>query len=351
MANRADDLGGPQLTHRTVVPSSKPNPFVVKNAVDDDAVPGEFGAEETGLLIMQTPPVTPITPAAASPRKPCLVVLQGPHEGRVLRLWPGTSWTLGRSSSSNFVMDDEGLSRAHIRISHIGNDFVIEDLDSRNGTYLNERQIKRQLLSEDDVVRVGASTLLRLTQMDPLDEEMHQRLHSAASRDALTNVFNRRHFDERLAAEGAGARRHNRPFALIIVDVDNFKKVNDTYGHLAGDAVLKGVAASLSKAVRREDAVFRYGGEEFAVLLRETPLPGALILAERLRQGVEEARHKGEGIPSPLGVTVSVGIAMLNPGCSDEMLIHAADQALYHAKRTGKNRVVHDGATIPPGSL
>jgi diguanylate cyclase (GGDEF)-like protein len=246
-------------------------------------------------------------------------------------------------------MDDEGLSRTHVRIERLHNDFVIEDLDSRNGTYVNERAVKRHYLSEEDVVRVGASTLMRLTFMDALDEEMHNRLASAASKDALTNVFNRRHFDERLAAEGAGARRHARPLGLIMVDVDNFKRVNDTMGHPAGDAVLQGVAACLSSAVRREDAVFRYGGEEFAVLLRETPVQGALILAERLRIGVEQARHQGVGVPSPLQVTVSVGVAMLGPGNSDEQLVHAADQALYQAKHSGKNRVVHNGVTVSQG--
>ena len=343
----ADDLEGPRRARRNLVPPSKPN----LDAPNDDAVPSEVGADETGLLMVQSMPLVGSAPSQPNARQPCLVVLQGPYEGRVLRLWPGTSWTLGRGSNANFVLDDEGLSRAHIRIERIGETFAIEDLASRNGTYVNETPIKRLALSEEDVVRVGATTLLRLSYMDQLDEKLHLRLHAAASRDALTNVFNRRHFDERLAAEGAGARRHNRPFALMIVDVDNFKRVNDTYGHLAGDAVLKGVAACLSNAVRREDAVFRYGGEEFAVLLRETPLQGALILAERLRAAVERASHEGEGIPSPLQVTVSVGVAMLGPGTSDEVLIHTADQALYHAKHTGKNRVVHDGTTIVPGSL
>ena len=172
-----------------------------------------------------------------------------------------------------------------------------------------------------------------------------------SSRDALTGLANRRQFELSLAREIDRVARAGEPALVLMADVDHFKKVNDTYGHLAGDAVLKGVATCLSNAVRREDAVFRYGGEEFAVLLRETPLQGALILAERLRAGVERARHQGEGIPAPLQVTVSVGVAMLGSGTSDEMLIHTADQALYHAKHTGKNRVVHDGTTIIPGSL
>jgi diguanylate cyclase (GGDEF)-like protein len=260
-----------------------------------------------------------------------------------MRLWPGHTWVLGRGTSAQFVVDDEGISRSHIRVTSHGEDFFIEDLGSRNGTFVNERGIKRHLLTTEDVVRVGASTLLRLAFMDPLEEEMHQRLHSAASRDALTKVFNRRHFDERLAAETAGARRHQRPLSLIMVDVDNFKKINDSLGHPAGDAVLRGVAACLSNAVRREDAVFRYGGEEFSVLLRETSQEGALVLAERLRNAVEQAPHSGEGITHPIQVTVSVGVAMLTEGMGEEGLLQAADQALYQAKRSGKNRVVYRG--------
>lgn len=305
----------------------------------DDAVPDEVEPDETGALICLSPSLA-VRPRNQAERRPCFVVLQGPYEGRVLRLWPGHTWVLGRGKDAQLVLDDEGMSRTHLRVTLRDGAFVVEDLGSRNGTFVNERQIARQQLSTEDVVRVGASTMLRLTYLDPLDEEMHQRLHSAASRDALTNVFNRRHFTERLSAEVASARRHQRPLSLVMVDVDNFKRINDGLGHPAGDAVLKGVAAALSRAVRREDAVFRYGGEEFAVLLRETHLEGALVLAERLRQAVEEARHEGEGIQVPLSVTVSVGVARLMPDMTEEALVLAADKALYQAKHSGKNRVV-----------
>jgi two-component system, cell cycle response regulator len=313
----------------------------------DEAAPEAVESEETGTLLVQNPMLAPRVEKQAE-RRPCLVVLQGPYEGRVLRLWPGRTWVIGRSASAQFVLEDEGISRTHMRITQRGDSFIVEDLGSRNGTFVNEQTIAHHSLTPEDVVRVGASTLLRLAFLDPLDEEMHQRLHAAASRDALTKVFNRRHFDERLAAECAGARRHQRPLSLIMVDVDNFKKVNDTLGHPAGDAVLKGVAASLSTAVRREDAVFRYGGEEFAVLLRETHLEGALVLAERLRWAVEHSRHNVEGVSSPLQVTVSVGVGMLAPGMGEEGLIHSADQALYEAKHTGKNRVVHAAPVVAP---
>lgn len=309
---------------------------------EDDAVPEAVAPDETGLLLSAAPAV-PSAGTAQGPRRPCLVVLQGPYEGRVLRLWPGDHWVLGRGAGAHFLLEDDGMSRQHLRIERVGEAFVLEDLGSRNGTFVNERPVTRHVLEARDVIRAGATTLLRLTHLDPLEEEMHQRLHAAASRDALTGVFNRRHFDERLASECAGARRHMRPLSLIMVDVDNFKRVNDSLGHPVGDAVLKGVAGQLSAAIRREDAVFRYGGEEFAVILRETAMDGALVLAERLRAGVASLVHTGEGVDRPFQVTVSVGVATLATGMAEEGLVFAADQALYEAKHTGKNRVVTRG--------
>lgn len=308
---------------------------------DDDGVPFAItGSDETGVLVPALMPSMEL-PSMEGRRSPCLVVLQGPDEGQVVRLGHTGVVVIGRGSDAQLVLHDDGISRNHARIVvGPGGSLRLEDMGSRNGTFVAEVRVTRHALAPDDVVRVGASTLLRVMNLDPLEEEFQKRQHSAASRDALTGAFNRRHFDERLDSEAAAARRHGRPLGLLFMDVDNFKRVNDTYGHTAGDDTLKGVANALASAIRREDALFRYGGEEFAVVVRETPIEGAMILAERLRSSVAEAVIPISTGPTPLRVTISVGVAMLAPGMTDAALLQAADEAVYEAKRTGKNRVV-----------
>lgn len=309
----------------------------------EDGVPTYMpGADETGVL-MQRVEASSDRIAAALPRSPCVVVLRGPDEGRVLRVQHGVPVVLGRGAEAQLELRDDGISRAHARITVFDDSrILLEDLGSRNGTFVNDRPVRVHQLQLDDLVRLGASSIVRVLFLDPLEEDLHRRLSSAASKDALTGVANRRHFDERLAGEGASARRHSRPLSMLFVDVDHFKKVNDTYGHATGDQVLRSVAEALAAGLRREDTLFRYGGEEFAVLARETHLPGAVVLGERLRRQVEAARIQVPGVAAPLQVTVSVGVAELGPDMSDQALLEAADRCVYTAKRSGRNRVVHE---------
>lgn len=168
--------------------------------------------------------------------------------------------------------------------------------------------------------------------------QVYGPLKEFAERDALTGLYNRRVFDDRMQVEEAHFLRYRRPTALLILDVDHFKRINDTYGHEAGDAVLKALGGLLRAAVRGSDLVARLGGEEFVVLLPETPLAGALEIAQRLRQQVEAmvVEWQGRGIP----VRISVGVAAC-PECasSPATLLQAADAALYASKEAGRNRV------------
>jgi len=166
-----------------------------------------------------------------------------------------------------------------------------------------------------------------------------QKLREMNMRDGLTGVFNRRYLDHRLAVELERFKRYARPFSLLILDIDFFKKVNDRFGHPCGDAVLKTVAADLSAGVRKSDLVARYGGEEFCCLLPETDVAGALVVAEKLRAGAEAREHGWEGQRVP--VTISVGAAQAKAGVvGPAELVGRADAALYEAKKTGRNRVV-----------
>jgi diguanylate cyclase (GGDEF)-like protein len=170
-----------------------------------------------------------------------------------------------------------------------------------------------------------------------------RRVASQATTDALTGIANRRSFDEELALEWRRAHRIGDSFALVLLDLDDFKKVNDTHGHPAGDAVLRTVGEVLGAGVRQIDLAARYGGEEFVVLVPESDLHGATQLAKRLRLAVSKARTELPG-GRLLKVTASFGVAAKGDLSSAEQLIAAADDALYEAKRAGKNRVVAAGA-------
>jgi diguanylate cyclase (GGDEF)-like protein len=160
--------------------------------------------------------------------------------------------------------------------------------------------------------------------------------HERALTDALTGLLNRYGLQRTLQREQAEARRYHRPLSCLLIDLDNFKTVNDTFGHAAGDSALQQVAGILSKAVRGSDMVFRYGGEEFLVLLPETNLEGAAALAEKIRLAAD-AQLFGEGHIFPL--TLSAGVATLSESESGHDMIARADMALYHAKAQGRNRV------------
>ena len=166
-----------------------------------------------------------------------------------------------------------------------------------------------------------------------------QKLREMNMRDGLTGVFNRQYLDHRLATEFERFRRYGGRLSLLLVDIDLFKQVNDRFGHLCGDGVLKGLAAMLSSGRRKADVVARYGGEEFCCVLPETDLEGARIVAERIRASAEAQRHEWEG--AELSITISVGVAQAREGMAGAAaLVGRADAALYQAKRSGRNRAV-----------
>src|SRR5687767_10392983 len=193
------------------------------------------------------------------------------------------------------------------------------------------------MLREGDKIQVGRTTVLRFAYHDELDESFHENLVSSALRDPLTRLFNKRYLLDRLDSELKFARRHNTPVALLMLDLDHFKRINDTQGHLAGDAVLTNLATVLHKAVRNEDVVARFGGEELAVVLRAIAIEQAVLLAERLRKLVEGTVTPHQG--HELRATVSIGVAGYPSTKVEtvEQLMEAADRALYRAKHEGRN--------------
>lgn len=271
----------------------------------------------------------------------CLTVITGSAAGHVYKLAKGET-IIGRTPSAAIHVVDDGVSRDHARIRHDSSGVFLDDLESRNGTFVNGARVSGStLLREGDKIQVGRNTVLRFAYQDDLDESFHENLVSSALRDPLTKLFNKRYLLDRLDSELKFACRHNTPVSLLMLDLDHFKRINDTRGHLAGDAVLTNLAAVLTKAVRNEDVVARFGGEELAIILRAIPLDPAVLLAERLRKLVEHTvtRHGGHEVRA----TVSIGVAAYpaTPADTVVQLMEAADRALYRAKNQGRNRVQH----------
>ena len=291
----------------------------------------------TAKTVMSKPEVQATTPTCS-----IFTVLKGPEVGRVLALPAGQIITLGRADDCTYRFEEGSLSRVHARVMCIAGQHVISDAGSTNGTFLNDRQISTpQPLRSGDRVQLGTGLTLSFLQVSEAEEASLRRVYEAALRDALTGVYNRKYLEERLDAEIAFATRHNTRLALIIQDVDFFKKVNDTYGHLAGDAVLRAMGQLLNQSVRAEDLVARYGGEEFVLVLRGVDRAGAWNLAERLRQTI--ASHVVYYENLHIHITSSAGVAELEE-CGAQRtkaaLLALADSRLYQAKQSGRNRVI-----------
>ncbi len=280
-------------------------------------------------------------PRATARDRACLVVLSGPRVGAVFGLEHAVT-VIGRGQGSDITIEDDAVSRKHLRLTRTGDRVVAEDVGSRNGTYLNGRRLDGvHALYDGDKLQLGRGTILRFAFHDALDDSFQQRMVESALRDPLTRLYNKRYFEDRLDAELRFARRHGSALALLLVDVDHFKQVNDQRGHLAGDAALAHIALTLSQAVRNEDVVARYGGEEMVILSRAINDDGALHLAERLRRVVADAEIPVEPGP-PVRVTISIGVAVfptIEVGSAPQ-LVAAADRALYQAKDDGRDRVV-----------
>ena len=280
--------------------------------------------------------------SAGAQSQPALVLLSGIEAGRSFRLRVGRN-RLGRNEDFDVVLDDDSVSRAHCEIIVAPDGGAqVRDLGSTNGTMVDEERIGMgvRIMKDGELVRLSASVVLKYTWQDEVEEAVQRNLYNAAVRDGLTGVFNKRYLMERFEQEFAWASRNGRPLSVVIFDLDHFKRVNDTFGHDAGDAVLKEVARRAAATIRREDVLARYGGEEFVLLMRETDLYLAMDVSERLRKSL---RRTPVDVGSALiPVTASIGIASSRDrgveSASD--IFQAADRRLYVAKESGRDRLV-----------
>jgi two-component system cell cycle response regulator len=242
-----------------------------------------------------------------------LVMIYGTGIGRKVDLDPyrmgGT--IIGRDFEADIVADDESVSRRHCRLSHVNEGWLIEDLKSTNGTWVAGQQIHRTLLVDGDLIKVG-STIFKFLSNANVEAAYHEEIYRMAIFDGLTQIHNRRYFEEFTDREITRALRHGRPLSLLIFDVDFFKAINDGYGHLSGDHVLRTLATLTRARVRRDELFARYAGDEFVIVLPETPAERALEFAESLRSLVAATDFTFDSQRLP--VTISLGVGTLSPG-------------------------------------
>lgn len=245
--------------------------------------------------------------------------------------------TIGRSPDSTIVIESGTVSRSHARIERRGRGFALVDCGSVNGTYLGDEPVDEHTLRSGDLIKVGPCILKYLAAGD-VEAAYHEEIYRLTITDGLTGIANKRAFEETIKAEVRRALRYARPLSLVMFDLDHFKKVNDTCGHMAGDYVLQTVASVVRAKIREDDTFARYGGEEFALLLPETPKTTAAQLAEKVRAAVANTQFIFEDRVIP--VTVSMGVAeVVAEFRTHHQLVKAADARLYEAKRDGRNRV------------
>jgi two-component system cell cycle response regulator len=330
----------PPPTHRRTSAPSEGAPGDAPVTSGDRTSCIDWADEDPSVPTTETAIALPVAPPRQATRA-VLTVVGGASAGRVHTL-RDTETILGRGKEAHVRLDDIGVSRAHARVVRTEDGrWLIEDLRSTNGTFVGGRRIERIDLKSGDRIHVGPGVVLSFAVLDAQAERLTAQLYESSIRDALTRAHNRRYLVERLAGEIAYARRHGTRLSLVLFDIDHFKRINDTHGHLAGDDVLRETAALVQRMIRAEDVLARFGGEEFVVLVRGIEHDNVGRLAERLRAAVE--RLEVASVDQVLRVTISVGYASLDelPEAqrTGDGLLRRADERLYRAKSGGRNRV------------
>lgn len=269
--------------------------------------------------------------------KPHLIVLYPQTQFKQIPLEQGST-VLGRGQDANIRFDDELVSRKHCSLTFDGKNVTVTDLGSTNGTYVDGQPVQTFVLEPDNRLQIG-KMILKIDFKSQNEEAFDRELFEAATMDPLTKISNRRTFFDRSLGELALARRNGYYIHAIMVDADHFKRVNDTWGHQAGDMVLKEIARLLKEEKRESDLLARYGGEEFVLLLAGIGPEDAKKSAERLRMAVERHRFAWKDVVVP--VTISLGLASKIGADipTIEELIAECDKLLYIAKEGGRNQV------------
>jgi len=307
----------------------------MKSDYDETDSPTQIGEDATAYNLTTTD------------RRPVLVALGGDLLATPIPL-ERSEVTLGRAIDADVRVNDAKASRLHARIStEVEADsgetvFMIRDLQSTNGTLVNGHAITEAVLAAGDKILIG-NQLFRFELLDEIDRAFQQQIHRLLGHDELTGLLTSKSFFSELRREAARAEQSSQPFCVLMMDIDHFKAVNDSHGHLVGNRTLQDVGVIIKAALRSGDVAARFGGEEFAAVLLDADYLQGLVAAERVRLGIEEAVFsavsEGADPKAPrFQLTISIGVACFPDDARDPIrLIELADSALYRAKRNGRN--------------
>jgi len=277
----------------------------------------------------------------------CLVVVWGIGIGNKILL-NKNEMTIGRARDVDLRLAEAGVSRRHAVIQRRNElEFLLIDTDSTNGTLINSGRIKEAVLKDQDLITIGANRL-KFIAADSPEQPYYEELYRQAQMDKALQVYNKHYFLTKLDEEMMRCKRYGLPLSLILLDADHFKRLNDAYGHLAGDAALMQLAETIKKRIRDTDVLCRYGGEEFTIIMPQTHQQHAYVLAEHIRILVAKAPVNHDN--TVIDMTISLGISSYSgheeQACTRELLIAQADKALYEAKHSGRNKVMLFNPTL-----
>jgi len=304
----------------------------------DDA--GWDAPDETQQISIASIRDVPIS--SSNQEKACLVVIY--PTGPMLRgqyLLSRSEYLIGRSPECDIIVDRQPVSRRHARLKRNKHHWTVQDLGSTNGLFIDGSRLEPSgphRLNDGDQLRVG-DTIFKFLSSDNIEAAYHEEVYRISITDGLTEAHNRRYLFDFMAREVSVSHRHKHSLSLILLDIDHFKRINDTYGHPVGDMVIKEIAARVQPRLRRTDCFARYGGEEFAVVLPHTDQPGAMAFAEMIRQRIAEAPMEADDTQIPVTASFGVATSSATDPQTAAKLMKIADDNLYHAKRGGRNRV------------
>lgn len=267
----------------------------------------------------------------------CIVVIHGEGLGKRVHIQDARI-VVGRDHSCEMHILHPSISRQHCEIWAEAGRYRVRDMGSTNATRLNGRIVEVADLADGDHLTIGES-ILKFIGDASVEARYHEEVYQLASHDELTGFYNRRQFVELFERELLRTDRDNLSLGFAILDIDLFKRVNDSYGHLAGDQVIREIAQTIRYQMRAQDIAGRIGGEEFALLLPEMPREEATSHLEAMRKAVGDATHTRASIRE--AITISIGLALRDTSHNDRpSLMRAADIALYRAKQQGRNRLI-----------
>ena len=270
--------------------------------------------------------------------EPYLITIAGHNIGKLFHL-NKEELTAGRSQDCGIWIEDNTISRQHFQVQRKGKNCILTDLNSTNGTYVNGQRVKSVTLHSGDKIQISKETIIQFDYFDENRRMSEEKRYELGVKDPFTGTYNKSFFLQRFADEFMFSKRQNQPLSLVIFDIDHFKKINDTYGHLAGDKVLQELSKTVSSMIRLEDVFCRYGGEEFVIIMRNTSCQDAVNLSERIRMRIESTVVNFE--EKDINVTISLGVSTLKEESFEDYvaMLAEADRYLYHSKGHGRNQV------------